>query len=98
MAELLERRHVGQQLRARRAEDGQRTKFTRLDVRQRGRYGLRRDLGIVAEDGADGRPAATGRQVRQLQWPRRLFESARTEDKLGRICLCGVDELLQRLI
>src|SRR5215471_21490287 len=35
-AELLERRHVGQRLRTRCAENGERAQLARLDVRQRG--------------------------------------------------------------
>ena len=62
-AELLERGHVGQRLRARRAENGERAQLARFDVRQRGRHRLSRDLGIVAEDGDDGRTAAVGRQM-----------------------------------
>src|SRR5262249_11909404 len=109
VAELLERRHVGQQFRARGAENDERAQLAGFDMRQRGRYRLRRDLGIVAEDGHDRRAAAGGREMAQLQGAGRLFqirqrqvartiEPARAEDESVGMCLGAVDELLQRPI
>ena len=70
---------------------------------------MRGDLGVVAEDGDEGRAAAAGRQMTQLQRAGRLFqirqrqmaravEPARAEDQRVRIGLGAVDELLERLV
>src|SRR5262249_56507621 len=108
-AEFLEGRHLGQQGRTRFAEDGQRTQLAGLDVGQRRRYRLRRDLGIVAENGDDGRPAAVGWKVAQAQRTRRLFQigqgqmagavkSTRTEHQPTGMRFDAFEKLLQRLV
>src|SRR6516162_5020457 len=107
VAELLERGYIGQLFRARGAEDGKRAQLAGPYVRQRRRDRLRRDLGIVAEDGHDGGAPARGGQMAQPQRTRRLFqiserqmaravEAARAEDERVRVLVRGRDELAER--
>ena len=105
VAELLERRDVGQFLRAGRTEHGQRPQLTGLDMRKRRGNRLGRALRVVAENRGNGRAAAVRRQVTHFyaagglveQRKRQMggaIEAARAEHQRVRALFDVLDEFL----